>query len=624
MKRLVAITVLFLAFLISGCAGMKEAKESGGETASILKSKVDDGDKSIDVRKDESVSSDGVSKKKNGRESLSALEKPAAGLPAEKAPGPSKGLEKADGRARRGEGFTEAGRPAPPAASGLKAGFSDDNKQFNYFINFLEKYSGQVRHYPLDVRERIVIRVLDAKNRSLANARVEISSNRKALVSGKTYADGTFSFFPSEYDRKIYAYKVSVSAGRQKKEASFDRQGKREITLVMEGERPTPKNIPLDIVFVLDTTGSMGEEISRLKSTIEIINLNLSSLSTKPKIRFGMVLYKDRGDEYLTRVVPLTGDLDKFRSELEDVSASGGGDEPEDLQSALKDTIQKIAWNADGICLAYIITDAPPHLDYEQDYTYVSAARDARKMGIKIFSVGTGGLNINGEYILRQISQYTSAAYIFLTYGERGESEGGKEGSVSHHTGANFQTDKLESIIIRLTKEELAHLSDTPLESGESFIQATKIEDEQNEEILKKLFDMALVQLVDYSSIGIPDGTPVSIIPFGSLQAGDRASAEYFAEQMNFAISRNKTFRPVERRDLQKILKELELGMSGIVEDEGAVKVGKMVGARMMITGRLYSKNKNYEVFLKLLRVETGEVLSVNKLLIDRRLGLSR
>jgi len=336
------------------------------------------------------------------------------------------------------------------------------------------------------------------------------------------------------------------------------------------------------------------------------------------------VLYKDRGDEYLTRVVPLTGDLDKFRSELEDVSASGGGDEPEDLQSALKDTIQKIAWNADGIRLAYIITDAPPHLDYEQDYTYVSAARNARNMGIKIFSVGTGGLNINGEYILRQISQYTSAAYIFLTYGERGESEGGKEGSVSHHTGANFQTDKLESIIIRLTKEELAHLSDTPLESGESFIQATKIEDEQNEEILKKLFDMALVQLVDYSSIGIPDGTPVSIIPFGSLQAGDRASAEYFAEQMNFAISRNKTFRPVERRDLQKILKELELGMSGIVEDEGAVKVGKMVGARMMITGRLYSKNKNYEVFLKLLRVETGEVLSVNKLLIDRRLGLSR
>jgi hypothetical protein len=229
-----------------------------------------------------------------------------------------------------------------------------------------------------------------------------------------------------------------------------------------------------------------------------------------------------------------------------------------------------------------------------------------------------------GEYILRQIAQYTSAAYIFLTYGEKGESEGGREGSVSHHTGANFQTDKLESIIIRLTKEELSHLTDVPLESGESYIQATKIEDEQNEETLRKLFDMAVVQLVDYSSIGITGGTPASLIPFSSAEGADKSSAEYFAEQMNFALARNKTFKTVERRDLQKILKELELGMTGMVEDENAVKVGRLIGARMIVTGRLYAKNRNYEVFLKLLRVETGEVLSVNKLVIDRRLGLSR
>ncbi len=79
-----------------------------------------------------------------------------------------------------------------------------------------------------------------------------------------------------------------------------------------------------------------------------------------------------------------------------------------------------------------------------------------------------------GEFILRQISQYTQGRYIFLTYGERGESEGGKEGSVSHHTGANFQTDKLESIIIRFAKEELAYLTDQPLEEGEAYFDAKK------------------------------------------------------------------------------------------------------------------------------------------------------
>lgn len=615
MKRMMTAVFVIIALAAFGCTGMKSAK--------IDTSKEEDGLKSFDMKGDESAHGPGAPKKKNGK-GLPLLREPATDIPGEKAAGRRDRRERADGRGGRGMAIAEAARPAPPAASGLRAGFSDDNKQFNYFIHFLDKYRDKVQHYPLNVSERIIIKVVDSRNKSIANARIEIRANRKTLAEGKTYADGTFTFYPSEYDPKINAYTASISTGPIKRDVSIDRQGRREIVVSMDGERQIPKNIPLDILFIMDTTGSMGEEISRLKSTIEIINLNLASLSTKPRIRFGMVLYKDRGDEYVTQVVPLTGDLEKFRSELDRVGASGGGDEPEDLQSALKDAIKKTAWNSDGVRLAYIITDAPPHLDYGQDYTYITAMKDAKKAGIKIFSVGTGGLNLMGEYILRQISQYTSAAYIFLTYGEKGESEGGREGSVSHHTGANFQTDKLETIIIRLAKEELAHLSDTPLDSGDSYIKATKIEDEQNEETLRKLFDMAVVQLIDYSSIGIPEGTPVSLLPFGSVQTADLANAEYFAEQMNFALSRNKTFRAIERRDLQKILKEIELGISGMVEDEGAVKIGKLIGARMIVTGRLYSKSKNYEVFLKLLRVETGEVLSVNKLVIDRRLGLSR
>ena len=126
-----------------------------------------------------------------------------------------------------------------------------------------------------------------------------------------------------------------------------------------------------------------------------------------------------------------------------------------------------MSWNRNGIRLAFIVTDAPPHLDYGQQYTYVEAVHDARSAGIKLFSVGTGGLDLAGEYVLRQISQYSGAKYIFLTYGETGESEGGAPGSVSHHTGANYQTDKLEAIIIRFAKEELANVMGQPLEGEE-------------------------------------------------------------------------------------------------------------------------------------------------------------
>lgn len=509
------------------------------------------------------------------------------------------------------------------SASGLKASFSDDNKQYGYFINFLDQYK-TAKHFPIDVSERIIIRVSDSEGKSVANALVKIKSGSKEIASGKTYSDGSFLFFPSEHQNNAASYNCEVIYAQSKKNITISRKGSRDVNVKLDTKRISQKRIPLDLLFIMDTTGSMGEEIARLKQTIEIINNNLASMSAKPEIRFGMILYRDKGDEYVTKVIPLTADLDGFQKELAKVEANGGGDTPEDLQSALNDAVNKIAWNKNGIRLVYAITDAAPHLDYEQKFTYVDAAREARKKGIKIFSVGTGGLDLDGEYVLRQISQYTYGKYIFLTYGEKGESAGGAEGSVSHHTGANFQTDKLEAIIIKFAKEELSNLSDKPVEKDEEYIEAKKIESEKNEETLKKLFDMALSQLVDYSTIRIDAGTPVSLLPVITSDKNNAADAEYFAEQANFSLAANKTFKLVERKNLQKILEEIELQNTGITSEESAVKLGKMLGAKILIGSNLYSKEGYYELFIKMYRVETGEILSVNKMRIDKALGLSK
>ena len=513
-----------------------------------------------------------------------------------------------------------------PSSSGLKAGFGDDNKQFNYFINFLKDYE-LAPHYPININERIILSIKDKNGKSLPDASVSLySQDNTLLCQGKSYADGTFLFFPSEYGRQSAAYKARVVYMQTTKEVQISRYGIRNVDVVMDLVRPQYKNVPLDIVFILDTTGSMGEEIERLRTTIEIINMNLVALSSSPRVRFGMVLYRDWGndEEYITQVIPLTGDIDHFRAELEKVYADGGGDYPEDLQSALEDTIKKIVWAEQGIRLGFIITDAPPHLDYGQTYTYVNAVHDAREKGIKIFSVGAGGLDVTGEYVLRQISQYTYAKYIFLTYGETGDSTGGTQGSVSHHTGANFQTDKLESIIIRFAKEELSQLTDQPLDEGEDYFQAVKIQTEDNEVTLRKLFDMAINQLVDYSSIKIAAGTRAGVIPVISTDPAYNLDAEYFTDQLISALSNNQVFKMVERKDLQGILDELKLQLSGLVDDTSAVKVGSVLGAEMLISGKMYKKGDNYEIFLKLLRVETAEVLGVTKAIIAKQLGLSK
>lgn len=505
-------------------------------------------------------------------------------------------------------------------ASGLKAGFADDNAQFGYFVNFLEEY-GDVPHFDLPIQERIILVVLDAAGKSVPNAEIEIRSGQQFLVSGRTMADGSYQFNPSEFGPAASQYQGIVRVQNVEREISFSRLGERRIEVDLEVQREIPQSVPVDILFIFDTTGSMGEEIQRLKTTIELIHLNLASLSFQPDIRFGMVLYKDKWDEYRTEVIPLTGDLDTFQEELSKVSASGGGDTPEDLQAALEQAMNSVEWNKNGIRLAFAITDAPPHLDYEQEFTYVDASRSARERAVKIFTVGTSGLDITGEYILRQISQYTSGKYIFLTYGETGESEGGRPGSVSHHTGANFQTDKLEAIIIRFTKEEISHLTDQPLEIEEPYFEAVKIADEKREDTLHTLFIMAIDQLLDFATIRIDNDTAAAILPIESTAESVKLDAEYFGERLIMAGAESSRFTLVERKDMQKLIDELKLQLSGVTDSDSVSKIGEFLNAELLIAGTLYEK-EGYELFLKMLRVESGEVLSVTRAKIDAELGL--
>jgi Mg-chelatase subunit ChlD len=601
MKKIISwlvlcISLVFFVFVQCSSKAIKDMEpESKGETA----------DRALKDDEKSAVSKDALKADTATKEDIYTEEMPVSKAKKGLDPGKAETAKKSQG------------------VSGLKAGFADDNKQFNYFVNFLQMYADKVTHYPMNISERIILYCKDTGNKSVPNAKVKLYAGNKLLETGKTYADGSFMFYPSEYAANYKKYTITFEAFNTKAEIAIDRQGKREHTVIMKAQRPQYKNVPLDILFVFDTTGSMGEEIARLKKTIEIINMNIASLTAKPAVRFGMVLYKDKGDEYVTKVIPLTSNLSEFQDELAKVFAGGGGDGPEDLQSALYDTVKKVKWNNNGIRLAFVITDAEPHLDYGQQYTYVNAAHDAKRDAIKIYSIGTGGLPLMGELVLRQISQYTQARYIFLTYGESGESEGGKEGSVSHHTGANFQTDKLETIIIRFAKEELAYLTDQPLEEGEAYFDAKKVEDETNEQTLQKLFDMAIAQLIDYSAINLQKGEPTSVLPIKSSDETLATNAEYFTEQLSVTLGKNKVFTQVERKNMQQILHEIGLGQTGIVDEASAAKAGKLLGAKMLVTGTLYQKKDSYELFLKLIRVESAEVLSATKAIIDKQLGVA-
>ena len=516
-------------------------------------------------------------------------------------------------------------RPAPPQSGGLKAGFADDNQQFNYFLNFLNQYKSSVNSYAYDINERIHLLLEDKDGKSLPNVEIKIFDRKESrlLDEGKTYADGSYFFYPSEVAAKDKTFHVGYTVDDGYKTVEVKRNGPRTIIIQADKARDLQPRTPVDIVFILDTTGSMGEEIKRLIATIDLIHMNLSALSNQTLIRFGMVLYRDKDDKYRTQVVPLTSDIDVFRQALEKVRAGGGGDTPEDLQAALHKAMRNVDWNQDGLRLGFVITDASAHLDYGQRYTYISAALEAKKKGIKLFTVGTGGLDIRGEYVLRQISQLTYAKYLFLTYGkETGENVGGVAGSVSHHTGSNYQTDKLEAIIMRLAKEEISNFTDDPLEMEGGYFEAEKVDHESREETLSKLFKEAISNLIDYSTLKIEDSRRLGVLPIHAKTEHSELNAEYFQEQVQLSVAQNNQFVLIARKDLQAVLEEQKLQLSGLLTEAQTTKIGELLGAELLLAGELYEKEAGYDLFLKLLRVETAEILAVTKIIIDKDLGL--
>ncbi|MFC1664378.1 VWA domain-containing protein [Pseudomonadota bacterium] len=148
----------------------------------------------------------------------------------------------------------------------------------------------------------------------------------------------------------------------------------------------------IEVVFVLDTTGSMGGLIQAAKEKIWSIANTMASAQSAPEIKMGLVAYRDRGDQYVTQVVDLSEDLDSVYATLMDFRARGGGDGPESVNQALYDAVHKISWSADQTTykVVFLIGDAPPHMDYQDDVKYPVTINTALKKGIVINSIQSG------------------------------------------------------------------------------------------------------------------------------------------------------------------------------------------------------------------------------------------
>jgi Mg-chelatase subunit ChlD len=148
----------------------------------------------------------------------------------------------------------------------------------------------------------------------------------------------------------------------------------------------------VEVVFVLDTTGSMGGLIHAAKEKIWSIASTLAQAQQAPEISMGLVAYRDRGDAYVTQVVDLNRDLDSMYAKLMTFAADGGGDGPEAVNEALEAAIQSMSWSQDQSAyrVVFLVGDAPPHMDYQDDVKYPEIVAAAAAKGIVINTIQCG------------------------------------------------------------------------------------------------------------------------------------------------------------------------------------------------------------------------------------------
>jgi hypothetical protein len=169
----------------------------------------------------------------------------------------------------------------------------------------------------------------------------------------------------------------------------------------------------LALAFVIDNTGSMGDELRYVQNEVRGIASQVRTLFPSLSLRFGLVLYRDTADSYVTRNFNFTDSLDQFTSNLSAQSAGGGGDMPEAMERGLVDMNQLSYRSGNTAHVAFLIADAPSHDENAQ--AVLDQANQARRQGTHMYSVAASGIDSKAEYLMRISAEMSHGRYLFLT-----------------------------------------------------------------------------------------------------------------------------------------------------------------------------------------------------------------
>lgn len=294
-------------------------------------------------------------------------------------------------------------RPEPSvpnnvSAGKLTAGEVNDFAKWNLWPNILDNSHKQfIAHWKMTPRQRYTVQVVNKNGYPIVNYPVNLT-DKKGNTVFQTVTDNTG--------------KAELWNGLVGQPADVDQPAWQTIVV----DEPCDYTDDVDVVFVFDATGSMGDELRYLQAEMKDVIARAKEATGGLNIRTGAVVYRDHGDEYITRISRLTSDIKTTQAFIDKQEANGGGDYPEAVPEALMATLNSSGWDSNARArIAFLILDAPCHQDSATIALLHDQILNAAAQGIRVVPVVCSGLGESGELLLRSIALATNGTSFFLT-----------------------------------------------------------------------------------------------------------------------------------------------------------------------------------------------------------------
>lgn len=333
------------------------------------------------------------------------------------------------------------------AAGQLTAGELHDFSKWELWQDIAESdLEAYQKAWKINPKHRYAVQLVGELGKPLVNVKVLLKDGAQTIWESFTDNTGKAELWANLFADQQMSNTLSIHVEVDGKSYPF-----KSVTTFHQGinmlKVPTYCDLSdaVDIAFMVDATGSMGDEIHYLQAELADVIDKVKDTLPGLTLRTGSIFYRDKGEEYLTRTSPLQGDLKPTLDFIKKQAAGGGGDYPEAVEEGLERALKELDWNPKARArLLFMVLDAPPHQDDSTVNKMTKLTQLAAAKGIRIIPVVASGINKSAEYLFRSIALATNGTYVFLT------DDSGIGNPHIKPTTDNWEVEKLNDLMVRL------------------------------------------------------------------------------------------------------------------------------------------------------------------------------